>query len=121
MLYVTKNDTKLVKLFEATLVKHVTPASLKASVELQAIAKRLHRRLRRIESAAVASAAQHHGASLWFTRHRFSDAELRSEVLNFGTAHDYYAARSICNRPRCARGVRVLNFAQSRGMRGDRC
>lgn len=45
VIHVNKNDKKLYQLFEATLVKHTTPESLKASAELHAIAKRLQRRL----------------------------------------------------------------------------
>jgi len=45
VLYLSKNDKKLDQLFQATLVKHATPESLKASDGLQAIAKRLQRRV----------------------------------------------------------------------------
>ncbi len=45
VVYVGKSDKALSRLFEATLVKHATPASIEASAELQSIARRLHRRL----------------------------------------------------------------------------
>jgi AbiV family abortive infection protein len=45
VLYLSKNDKKLDQLFQATLVKHASPESLKASAELQTIAKRLQRRV----------------------------------------------------------------------------
>jgi AbiV family abortive infection protein len=45
VLYVSKNDKKLYQLFQTTLVEHLTPESLKASAEIQAIAKRLHWRV----------------------------------------------------------------------------
>lgn len=45
VLYISKNDKKLNQLFQATLVKHATPESLKASAELQVIARRLQRRV----------------------------------------------------------------------------